>query len=78
MDIMDLLSGLLAVKQKAKLNGHRPHFCFSKNETLSFAIFLYILNTRLRQACPTCFLFYAILLSNSFTLVHFRTIARPL
>ena len=28
MGIVDLLRGLLAVKQKAKLDGDRPHFCF--------------------------------------------------
>ena len=46
MGIMDLLSGLLAVKQKCglsrALDGDRPHFSFFKNGALLFAISLHI------------------------------------
>ena len=78
--IMDLLSGLFAVKQIVKL---RPEKGFGWQHTS----FLVLLRKPFSPRFPYVFRlldlffdteYYAILMLNSFTLVHFRTLTRPL
>ena len=63
-----------AGKSRRALDGDRPHFCFFKTEPFSspfpykFRLLDFFFDTE----------YYAILMSNPFTLLHFRTLARPL
>ena len=74
--IMDLLSGLLVVKQILKLwpekgfGWRQTSFLFFKSNSSRFPYIFRLLDFFFDTE------YYAILMSNSFTIVHFRTLAR--
>ena len=76
--IMDLLSGLLVVKQILKLwpekgfGWRQTSFLFFKSNSSRFPYIFRLLDFFFDTE------YYTILMSNSFTIVHFRTLARPL